>query len=86
MAKKPTYDELLARHEKQQEYQRAQAAKQQLQAKWARQNGCPITSDHARIWSEMDEREKEETTIQDLIDMVNLKEGTEEPAEQELGA
>jgi hypothetical protein len=86
MAKKPTYEELLARHEKQQDYQKIQAAKLQLQAKWARQNECPITTEHAKVWAGMEETEKDKTSIKDLIDMVKKKEGTEAHDEQEPGA
>lgn len=87
MAKaKPTYDELLKKHNKQQEAQKIQASKSLLQAKWARLHECPITIDHAKIWAGMDDAEKEKTSIDDLIKMVNKKEGTEAPAEQESGA
>ena len=86
MAKKPSYEVLLAKHEKQQESSKNQAAKQSLQVKWANENGCPITIEHAKIWAGMEEAEKDKTSIDDLIAMTNKKEGTEAPAEQESGA
>jgi hypothetical protein len=73
------FEKLLAKDEKQKRYQQVQSSKNNLRAKWAVENNCPITKQHAEFYTDMDERLKNTLSLSEIIAMADSKDSFSEP-------
>lgn len=68
-AKLERLKKLEAKEAKQKRYQQVQNAKTNLRAKWAKQNNCPITKNHAEFYTDLDEQMRESLSIEQIMEL-----------------